>query len=116
MTGFDLGLAGFTALVTGGGGGIGRATAQLLGSVGAAVAVVDRDGEAARATVAHILGLGGKAIALTADVISEQDIAAAVADAETALGVIRILVNNAGIGEHRAYSTFRSSRGKSCWM
>lgn len=102
MAGFDLGLAGATALVTGGGAGIGRATACLLGEVGAAVAVVDRDCDAARATAREIVALGGKAVALTADVSSEQDVVSAAAEAEAALGVIRILINNAGIGERRA--------------
>ncbi|MEO8724212.1 MAG: SDR family NAD(P)-dependent oxidoreductase [Sphingobium sp.] len=102
MTEFDLGLAGMAALVTGAGGGIGRATALLLGNVGAAVAVIDRDGEAARKTVEDIVAQGGKAVALTADVTCEDDVLAAAADAEAALGIIRILVNNAGIGERRA--------------
>lgn len=102
MTEFDLGLAGMAALVTGGGAGIGRATALLLGRLGAAVAVVDRDGDAARRTAVDIAAGGGKAIALVADVSRENDVAAAVADAEASLGVIRILVNNAGIGERRA--------------
>ena len=101
MTGLDLGLANVAALVTGGGSGIGRATARRLGENGASVAVVDRDAEAARATAEDIIAHGGKAIALTANVSCEKDVLAAAADAEAALGVIRVLVNNAGIGERR---------------
>jgi len=101
MTGLDLGLADIPALVTGGGSGIGRATARRLGENGASVAVVDIDAEAARATAEDIIAHGGKAIALAADVSCEKDVLAAAADAEAALGVIRVLVNNAGIGERR---------------
>lgn len=101
MAGLDMGLTGIPALVTGGGSGIGQATANLLAEVGATVAVVDRDENSARATADAILARGGKAIALTADVSCPQQVAAAVADAEAALGVIRVLVNNAGIGEWR---------------
>jgi len=101
MTGLDLGLADVAALITGGGSGIGRATARRLGENGASVAVVDIDAEAARATAEDIIAHGGKAIALAADVSCEKDVLAAAADAEAALGVIRVLVNNAGVGERR---------------
>lgn len=101
MTGFDLGIAGSVALVTGGGAGIGQATALLLGDVGVAVAVIDRDGDAARRTASEIIGRGGAAVALVADVVDEVEVAGAVAEAEAALGPIAILVNNAGIGERR---------------
>jgi len=101
MTALDLGLANKAALVTGGGSGIGRATARLLGENGALVAVVDKDSANARATAEDIVAHGGKAIALTADVSREDEVGAAVAQAEAAFGVIRVLVNNAGIGERR---------------
>jgi len=101
MTGLDLGLADVAALITGGGSGIGRATARQLAEHGASVAVVDKDADAARATAEDIIAHGGKAVALTADVSCEKDVLAAAADAEAALGVIRVLVNNAGIGERR---------------
>ena len=99
--GMDLGLTGISTMVTGGGAGIGRATARLLWENGASVAVVDKDAAAARATADDIIARGGTAIALTADVSCESDVLAAVAEAEAALGVIRVLVNNAGIGERR---------------
>ena len=101
MTGLDLGLADVAALITDGGSGIGRATARQLAEHGASVAVVDKDADAARATAEDIIAHGGKAVALTADVSCEKDVLAAAADAEAALGVIRVLVNNAGIGERR---------------
>lgn len=101
MAGLDLGLTDTPALVTGGGSGIGRASARLLGENGAKVAVVDRDGATARATAEEIIAQGGKAIALTADVRSEKEVRAAAADAEAAFGVIRVLVNSAGIGGGR---------------
>ena len=101
MTGLDLGLADKAALVTGGGSGIGRATALLLGENGASVAVIDKDSANARATADDIIAHGGKAIALTADVSREDEVRAAAAEAEAAFGVIRVLVNNAGISERR---------------
>lgn len=101
MTPYDLELTGVPALVTGGGAGIGRATAILLAGLGARVAVLDRDGEAAQATAQDIADCSGTAIALTADVRCESDVIAAAAAVEARLGVIRILVNNAGIGERR---------------
>ena len=101
MAGLDLGLANMPALVTGGGSGIGRATARLLGENGASVAIVDKDSANARATAEDIIAHGGKAIALTADVSRENEVRAAAAEAEAAFGIIRVLVNNAGIGERR---------------
>jgi len=98
---YDLELTGVPALVTGGGAGIGRATAILLAGLGARVAILDRDGNAAAAAAREINTSSGTAIALSADVCYEKDVIAAVAAAEARLGVIRILVNNAGIGERR---------------
>jgi 2-hydroxycyclohexanecarboxyl-CoA dehydrogenase len=81
------------ALVTGGAGGIGSATASRLAAEGARVAVCDLDVEATRDLAADLGGLG-----LALDVRSEESIAAAVAATEQQLGPIDVLVNNAGIG------------------
>ncbi|HEV2097441.1 MAG TPA: SDR family NAD(P)-dependent oxidoreductase, partial [Stellaceae bacterium] len=79
-------------LVTGGGGGIGREIAGRLARDGMAVAVLDRDGEAAQAVAAEIGGL-----ALAADVTSPDAVAGAVEATLARFGKIDVLVNNAGI-------------------
>jgi rhamnulose-1-phosphate aldolase/alcohol dehydrogenase len=89
-------LAGRIALVTGGGSGIGRATAQRLAAEGACVVVADRDTGAA-AKVAAELGSADVAVPVTADVTSEDDIAGAVAAAALAFGGVDLVVNNAGL-------------------
>jgi len=89
-------LAGRIALVTGGGSGIGRATAQRLADAGACVVVADRDGASAQ-TVAAALGSADDAVAVTADVTSEADITAAFAAAALAFGGVDLVVNNAGL-------------------
>jgi len=89
-------LAGRIALVTGGGSGIGRATAKRLAAEGACVVVADRD-EASATSVAREIGSADVALAVTADVTSEPDIAAAVAAAALAFGGVDLVVNNAGL-------------------
>ncbi len=81
------------ALVTGGAGGIGSATASRLAAEGARVAVCDLGLDAARELAADLGGLG-----LELDVRSDESIAAAVAATQDQLGPIDVLVNNAGIG------------------
>ena len=85
-------LQGQVGLVTGGGGGIGRAIAQRLAQEGMAVAVLDRDAAAAQAVAAE---LGG--VALEADVTVPDQVQAAVNAAFARFGKIDLLVNNAGI-------------------
>lgn len=90
-------LNGKVALVTGGARDIGRATALLLASRGAAVAVNNYSSAAAAdALVAEITGRGGRAVAIRADVTSAADVQRLVAGTVDALGPIDILVNNAG--------------------
>jgi rhamnulose-1-phosphate aldolase/alcohol dehydrogenase len=89
-------LAGRIALVTGGGSGIGRATAQRLAAEGACVVVADRDTESA-ATVAGSLGPADVAVPVTADVTSEDDVTAVFAAAALAFGGVDLVVNNAGL-------------------
>jgi rhamnulose-1-phosphate aldolase/alcohol dehydrogenase len=89
-------LAGRIALVTGGGSGIGRATAQRLAAEGACVVVADRNAEAA-ADVAAELGSADVAVPVGADVTSEEEVAAAITAAALAFGGVDLVVNNAGL-------------------
>jgi rhamnulose-1-phosphate aldolase/alcohol dehydrogenase len=89
-------LAGRIALVTGGGSGIGRATAQRLAAEGACVVVADRNAESAAAAASE-LGPADVAVPVTADVTSEADVQAAVATAALAFGGVDLVVNNAGL-------------------
>jgi rhamnulose-1-phosphate aldolase/alcohol dehydrogenase len=89
-------LAGRIALVTGGGSGIGRATVQRLAAEGACVVVADRDAGSA-AAVAAGLGSADVAVPVTADVTSEDHVAAAFASAALAFGGVDLVVNNAGL-------------------
>ena len=90
-------VAGRSAIVTGGGSGIGRATALLLARSGAAVVVADISEESAGAVVAEIRAAGGTADAFVGDV-ADPAAAVAMVEAAQALGPLRIAVNNAGIG------------------
>ncbi|WEG08140.1 SDR family oxidoreductase [Microbacterium horticulturae] len=85
------------AIVTGGAGGIGRATCLALAAEGAEVAVVDLNQQAAQAVADEIRAAGGSAIAIGADVSSEADITRVVQTAVDAFGTINIVHNNAGI-------------------
>jgi len=93
-------LAGKCALVTGGGSGIGRASAIALAAEGADVAVVDLNMAGARETVASIEQRGRRGLALCADVGKKAEVVAAVDAASAALGKIDILVNCAGVGRN----------------
>jgi NAD(P)-dependent dehydrogenase (short-subunit alcohol dehydrogenase family) len=84
------------ALVTGGAQGIGAAIAERFLEAGAAVAIFDIDGAAARAAVARLCGLG-RVLALEGDVANESDVEAAVRRTAVELGRLDVLVNNAGI-------------------
>src|SRR5438067_5905076 len=86
-----------TAIVTGGGSGIGLAIAERLSADGAAVAVFDRDGDAATAAAAKLAAGGSSAVGITVDVTDRSQIDAGVAAVRERLGAAAILVNSAGL-------------------
>lgn len=88
-------LEGRTAIVTGAGGGIGRAIALTFAGAGAAVGCVDIRRDRAEATAAAVLAAGGRATAIACDVSSEADTLAATAAVHQEFGAARILVNAA---------------------
>jgi NAD(P)-dependent dehydrogenase (short-subunit alcohol dehydrogenase family) len=92
-------------VVTGGGDGIGRATAELLASVGARIAVLDRDAAKASDVAAAITASGSIARAYPADVTDEAGLEAAFAALSAELGPCDILVNNAGIAVRASAAT-----------
>jgi NAD(P)-dependent dehydrogenase (short-subunit alcohol dehydrogenase family) len=106
-------LTGRVAIVTGAGGGLGRAHALLLARRGAKVLVNDRGGArdgrgggsaTAEAVVEEIRQAGGEAAANAADISDERDVGAMVAQAVAAWGRVDILVNNAGILRDRTFA------------
>ena len=90
-------LLGKTALVTGAGSGIGKATALLLAREGANVAVLSRTAEEIDAVAAEIEKAGGKAISIPADVSDDGDMKSVVAKVVERFGALDIVVANAGI-------------------
>jgi NAD(P)-dependent dehydrogenase (short-subunit alcohol dehydrogenase family) len=85
------------AIVTGGAGGIGRATVLAFAREGARVVVVDLRADAAEAVAAEVRAAEGEAIAIGADVSKEVDIQAVVEGAIEAFGTVDVVFNNAGI-------------------
>ena len=79
-------------VITGGGSGIGAATARHLASLGAIVALIDQNGEAAQAVADEIHGL-----AFTADVTNSDQVSEALNTIQTQLGPLRVVINCAGI-------------------
>src|SRR5580692_8148971 len=91
-------LSGAVALVTGGSRGIGRAIALRLAKLGAGVAICGRNPQALAATEAELKKSGSPIYSQIADVSKSADVTTLVDKTQAALGLISILVNNAGIG------------------
>jgi len=98
MTSITFDFSGRTAIVTGGGSGIGAAVAKELGRSGALVIVSDLEEAAAKAIADEIAAAGGKAHAVAADVAKAEDGERLVAFAVAKGGALHLAVNNAGIG------------------
>ncbi len=92
----DLGLRGKTALVLGGGGGLGRAIARALGREGARVAVGDISADALAATITDVEGEGSEGLALTWNLADLALVEPSVRKIEERFGPVDILVNNTG--------------------
>lgn len=95
MSGTDL-LEGRVALVTGGGGRLGRRIAAVLAREGAAIAVADIDEDAASRAATAVREAGGSAKGFAADVASESEVERVVGLAAAALGPVDCLINAAG--------------------
>jgi 2-keto-3-deoxy-L-fuconate dehydrogenase len=92
-----------SAIITGGGSGIGKAIAVLFAQQGATVHIIELDAEAASATVSEIISSGGLAFSHTCDVSKQQE----VVDVFNAISKVDILVNNAGIAHIGTATTTR---------
>src|SRR6185437_5108490 len=88
-----------TAIVTGGGRGIGRAIALRLARDGHAVAVNDVNKASTEAVAAEITDAGGRAVAIEADVTDRDAVFAMVDRAASELGSVDVMVANAGIAQ-----------------
>ena len=96
-----------TALITGGGSGMGKAISQRLAREGRAVAVLDINREGAEAVARTINDAGGRAIAVCADIADRRQVEPAVHEIRGVFGEIGILINNAAVENFCAFPEIR---------
>lgn len=92
-----LGLSGRVAVITGGGGGIGRATAVGFAKAGARVAILDRDGNGLEKTQHQLRAMGCDAVVASCDTTDTASVTTAAKAVEKSLGPCSVLVNTAAI-------------------
>jgi NAD(P)-dependent dehydrogenase (short-subunit alcohol dehydrogenase family) len=102
-------LNGKSALLTGGGGGIGRATALAFAREGARLAIVDSSSEAAQETVALVNQSGGQAMSFAGDVTEPAQVQAMIASVVGAFGRLDCAFNNAGIAGYQVNAAGRKT-------
>jgi NADP-dependent 3-hydroxy acid dehydrogenase YdfG len=101
-------MVGKVILITGAGGGFGRALAQMTAALGARIIATDVDADSAAATAAAIVDAGGEALGVRCDVTRRADLDDAVRSGVDTYGSVDVLVNNAGVmplaffGDHAA--------------
>jgi NAD(P)-dependent dehydrogenase (short-subunit alcohol dehydrogenase family) len=93
-----------TALITGAGGGVGRAIALRFAADGYAVAAIGRTGASLHAVAEAIAGSGGQALPISCDVTSRAEVRHAVEEAQARLGPVAVLVNSAAIAESAPFT------------
>jgi gluconate 5-dehydrogenase len=99
-------LTGHTAVITGGSRGLGESMAKALAEAGASIALVARDVTRLDSVKAAIVGAGGKAESFTADVTSEEDVAAMYEAVTSKMGTVDIVINNAGTNIRKKLTDF----------
>jgi NAD(P)-dependent dehydrogenase (short-subunit alcohol dehydrogenase family) len=102
-------LEGRVAMVTGGANGIGRGCALRMASEGAALAVIDREGDTLEDLTQEVEAAGGTILTRAADCTDVEAARSFVADAERHFGKVDILINNVGQGARERKSTFLDS-------
>jgi 3-oxoacyl-[acyl-carrier protein] reductase len=96
-------LVGKTALITGGGSGIGRSIAQTFAEQGAKVVITGRTEPRLHEAAREIVSTGGKCLPVKGDVSKEEDVTRVVAASRKEFGEIDILVNNAGVSKEASF-------------
>lgn len=107
-------LKGLTAVITGGGDGIGRALSLEFARAGANVAVTDIRAAAAEAVAAEVSALGVKSVGIACDVSEEASVQEMAAKSVAALGPVQIVWANAGLGIGQGFTT--AKRENLRWM